>query len=541
MRRVASLLVSFSVALTLAGSPVEAAAASPSPPPPSTIATPRWTPQQSFLTPIARAPTAAARALAPARAFVQATTGRPAAPPASGLPASASPLMRHIYDAVRPTTAHGTVPARLVAFEDYVETRAFVGGPQGFGRMANLISGARHEVLLETYLWQKSDVASTVLGSLKDLQRNLAADPSWNGEPVKVRILVNQRAGWLVPIVSAAQKVLPAKFERATDRFSGAKQLVENQLAELGLDPKLVDARVEVHTMRGLGALHSKTLVVDGRSVVATGMNVQRSNDALDDDGHAKLPSNDAAFVMHGAAVGAALRADFADGWKRATGEALHELPNQAVAAASTSAPADTVKAPMLLVTRRPTANPLSNRTDDPHDQAFIAALHHAESEVHLLSPNLNDDAIKSEILRAVARGIVVKIVLGKGFNDGSERLPLQGGTNAHTAKDLYERLARNGLGDAFGRLQIKWYSHDGEKPIEGASDGRSHLKYQSIDGQVAIVGSGNLDTQSLNHSQEANVVVDSRRVVAAWESQIFEPAFTRGIVVEPPKVRGAP
>src|SRR4029078_6463426 len=142
----------------------------------------------------------------------------------------------------------------------------------------------------------------------------------------------------------------------------------------------------------------------------------------------------------------------------------------------------------------------------------------------HIMSPNLNDDAIKKELVAALVRGTTVKMVLGKGFNAATERMPLQGGTNDKTVRELYSELERQGVKNPQERLQIRWYSMNGGTPTAGASDGRSHLKYQSIAGQLAIAGSGILDTQSLNHSGEANVVVDSQHVVGAWDRQIFAP-----------------
>lgn len=38
-----------------------------------------------------------------------------------------------------------------------------------------------------------------------------------------------------------------------------------------------------------------------------------------------------------------------------------------------------------------------------------------------------------------------------------------------------------------------------------------------AIDDQVAIFGNGNQDTQSWFHSQEVNVMVDSKQLVAEW------------------------
>lgn len=42
-----------------------------------------------------------------------------------------------------------------------------------------------------------------------------------------------------------------------------------------------------------------------------------------------------------------------------------------------------------------------------------------------------------------------------------------------------------------------------------------------SVDGQCAIIGNGNLDTQSFMHSQETNVMIDDPQIVADWMDQL--------------------
>jgi phosphatidylserine/phosphatidylglycerophosphate/cardiolipin synthase-like enzyme len=444
------------------------------------------------------------------------------------LPAGASPLMTRIFSSVRGTAQNGTVPGHLMAFEDTVSPEVMITGPEAFPKIASLMTKARHEILLETYVWQKSETADTILNALPQLQKNLRSDPTWDGKPVEVKLLINQRAPWMVPVLNGVKKALPERLMPAeADRFDGAKAVVEKAVAELGLDPRYVKVDVAVYKTQVNGALHAKTILIDGETAVATGMNVQRSNDGVDIlTGKPKAPSNDAAFLFQGAGIGGAMRADFAHGWARSTGETLGDLPPPAAGQPRIAGE----KAPMLVVTRAANGNPFSNRVDNPQGQAFLSAIKSAQREIRLMGPNLNDDAVKAALVDAVKDGKVVKIVLGKGFNDATERLPLQGGTNDKAVHDMYAALRKAGVASPERLLQVRWYSEDGKTAVVGADDGRSHLKYQSYDGQVAIVGSGNLDTQSLNHSQEFNVVVDSAKVTASYDKQIFEPAWSQGV-----------
>jgi phosphatidylserine/phosphatidylglycerophosphate/cardiolipin synthase-like enzyme len=146
-------------------------------------------------------------------------------------------------------------------------------------------------------------------------------------------------------------------------------------------------------------------------------------------------------------------------------------------------------------------------------------------------TPNLNDDAAKTALIAAVQRGVLVDIVLAKGFNDSTEIAPGQGGTNVDNVAQLYDALA--GVPDICHRLRIRWYSRDGLRPIEGNGLYASHEKYTSVDDQVVIVGTANMDTQSWNNSRETNVLVDDPTIAQAWDAQLFERDFGNGILVD--------
>ncbi len=124
-------------------------------------------------------------------------------------------------------------------------------------------------------------------------------------------------------------------------------------------------------------------------------------------------------------------------------------------------------------------------------------------------------------------------MLLSKGYEDFTESLPGQGGTNEEVVRELYDDLASSGVRDPCSALQVRWYSRDGVQPIVGAVGRPSHVKYASFDGRVSIVGSANMDTQSWSHSREINVVVDDPAVTAAWDTALFEHDFARSIAVE--------
>lgn len=267
-----------------------------------------------------------------------------------------------------------------------------------------------------------------------------------------------------------------------------------------------------------LGALHSKALVVDGQRAVLTGANVEAVHDA-------GQPWFDAGFVVAGQ-VAASLRADFEQLWRQVTGEALPPL----------ASPGPTVagRIPMLVAGRRADGNPFANGVDDPQAAAFLAAIRNAAVVIRLLTPNLNDDAIKAALVEAVVeRGVRVELILPRGFNDAAERAPGRGGTNVANVAELQARIAGAGQGQAaLERFDARWYADASGAPTDGNGPGASHCKYATFDHQVAIVGSGNLDTQAINNSRELNVVVDDGATVRAWDGRLFEPSFARAAPV---------
>lgn len=163
----------------------------------------------------------------------------------------------------------------------------------------------------------------------------------------------------------------------------------------------------------------------------------------------------------------------------------------------------------------------------NPADLAFLSVLKNAQHDVHIMSPNLNDNDSKTAILEAARHGVKVEIVIPRHFNDKTGVKPGQGGTNEQNIKELLAAMPA----DKRKNLEIKFFN--GIKECTGHAQQTAHTKYLTADGQISIVGSSNHDTQSWNHSRETNLLVDSREVTAQWESQVFGPSFKRGLPVQ--------
>jgi phosphatidylserine/phosphatidylglycerophosphate/cardiolipin synthase-like enzyme len=439
------------------------------------------------------------------------------APPVQA--ACASELGRKIFEGSRHVLANGTVPASLYSTEKNVaDPAALIDGPQIFPAMRQLIASAEHHVSLQTYVWEpNTDPSNEILAGLRELAARRARDAAPGAPPVHVRFL----------------------FDVSTFGFGSTVLALPRTWAEveaLRLDPKHVRFEIAGFYHVTVGALHVKTVVVDGRAAIITGANPQAHHNYA-------TPWRDAGFKVAGE-VAVALLGDFDHAWQkshpwtcgaRETNEFLEcqGTPQPITyAIAHEPMPQDTCT-PMLVTSRDADINPLSNRIDNPQDQAFLAAFDNATSHIRIQTPNLNDDAAKRAIVGAVKRGVRVEIVLSKGFNDLTERAPGQGGTNEDNVARLHAELAAAGVTDICKKLDIRWYSRDGLRPIVGNGIYASHAKYASVDDTVVIVGTANMDTQSWNNSREVNIVVDHAPTTRAWDDALFIPDFERGLLVD--------
>jgi phosphatidylserine/phosphatidylglycerophosphate/cardiolipin synthase-like enzyme len=147
-----------------------------------------------------------------------------------------------------------------------------------------------------------------------------------------------------------------------------------------------------------------------------------------------------------------------------------------------------------------------------PQNAAFLSAIASATKSIYIQSPDINAQGFFKPLLATCRRGIHMTLVYCLGYNDAGEMLPLQGGQNEYFAHELYKELEE----EYHDNLDVYAYvAKDQDKPIHNVHKARScHVKLMIVDDAVAILGSGNQDSQSWYHSCEVNVVVDSPMVV---------------------------
>ncbi|CAF0891721.1 unnamed protein product [Adineta ricciae] len=179
---------------------------------------------------------------------------------------------------------------------------------------------------------------------------------------------------------------------------------------------------------------------------------------------------------------------------------------------------------PIALVNRLPHGAPGHLDVANPQDGAWLGAMRYAEKLIFIQSPTLNAKPAIEGIFEACQRGVQVIVWLDLGFNDLKEgHGTFQGGTNEHVIKKLYKKLRREYAGkEKF--LEVYWYTgKDQTRPLNFSQKKRNcHIKFMAIDGQVAIMGNGNMDSQSWFHSQEINTMIDSAQIVKDWMDALY-------------------
>ncbi|OWZ78847.1 hypothetical protein C366_02346 [Cryptococcus neoformans Tu401-1] len=169
---------------------------------------------------------------------------------------------------------------------------------------------------------------------------------------------------------------------------------------------------------------------------------------------------------------------------------------------------------PIAMCCRKPHGLPGHHDIRNPQNAAWLAGFRYAKKKVFVQTPTLNARPIVRAIKQACRRGVAVVLLLDLGFNDKGESIPFQGGTNEEVVDRLYKKLS---LEKKEQYLKVYWYTgKDQVRPLNAVKKQRNcHIKFAAYDDEVMIIGNGNQDSQSWFHSQEVNVMIDSKQIVA--------------------------
>lgn len=172
---------------------------------------------------------------------------------------------------------------------------------------------------------------------------------------------------------------------------------------------------------------------------------------------------------------------------------------------------------PMAMVSRPPYGCFSSKNAFVPQNEAWLSLIRNAKQKIFIQTPDLNAEPLLPALVDALKRGVEVTYYVCFGYNDLGEMIPGQGGTNDQVSKSLVESLPPDGPEHALLHI-YNYVGKDQDHPIHHSFKSRScHIKLLIVDDCVGIQGSGNQDTQSWFHSQEVNVMVDSKEVCLEW------------------------
>ena len=384
-----------------------------------------------------------------------------------------------------------------------------IEGPSIYSAARDLIAQADYEVDMAFYKWDDESYAATLVGDGLILAQ-ARHSPS---NPLLVRIVIDD-----VEELSLSRSV--------NNLWDSQKNWVSR-----GLDAsRFVFQFATCPRFSFLSAnLHDKFMVVDARYVLVTGANLEKAHDPY-------WPWHDSGYVLEGGAGRSALSA-FEHTW---INDSIHwechhtgfldfdcdKLPFHYPQPSRPWLPAfgsqSPGNVPVLAVGRvKKTTIPPNNDTNNPQDIAWLTVMDRATSRIHIESPNLNDDAFRDAVVRAVGRGVNVQLIAALGFNQTNSDLPSQGGDNEEVVGDLRQRI-RAASPQYQDRFEVRWYSQTGMEPINGNGFQANHTKYMSVDDRVVVVGSGNMETPAWNYSHEFNILIDDAAVTSGTEGSLF-------------------
>ncbi len=430
-----------------------------------------------------------------------------------------------------------------------------------FFALGELVANAKYEVGIRSGNMGESDPLKRVAEGAKRLEDQIkkGIERFEQGEgdspfyPVVIRIIPNLLFPFSLTGLWAARK----KKARAMEILNMFKDV----------DPRYVQIEVAVHHHRGTGEDHSKITYIDGRYVHISGANIQANNNL-------KRLERDTAYLFMGEVAQRAVKA-FDNSWFKETnylairraqsdGSVVIECHNfrrgriekvpggkyehqAAVLSPEWEALGLPRSAciPIFFLDKFKMPGPMSNRVDHPIAQGLLVAINTAREEIHMTSPNFNDEPVVDAVAYAIARGVNVKLLLPYRRNFKKVRLPFGAGTNMNALEVLRERIAiirekvqlnkveelRSLLFASvdpaklkplheWGKFELRWSVYSGRKI--GDAPGAYHIKLMTVDRQLVYNGSTNWDGQSLNRARETSLVTLDPTYAAFVDDYVF-------------------
>jgi phosphatidylserine/phosphatidylglycerophosphate/cardiolipin synthase-like enzyme len=372
-----------------------------------------------------------------------------------------------------------------------------------FPKIKEAIIGAESEVLINSCIIDAgSEGEQLLLEALGELSDKAVKQ----GKKIRVRILINRRKG-----IASYFKSNPKNNALRKKDFSEFP----------GLDIQYVE-----HRHKAFGSYNSKEFIIDSKVAILVSGDLTSVHNASKD----KQSWIDIATVVQGSQLVQAMRKNFVQAWESKATKPLAgkkvtfsdqplELPG-----AAQEKPAQ-INA--LYFAKKANGNIFSQESLSPYAIAVITALNEAEDSIEIVTPNLNSKEIILALAAANARGVTIKIVIGKYHNDSSENKPLIGGNNREGINTLLAEINKRG-NEHPNKLNIHWAAKDNTLIPEGSRQSL-HAKLIIVD-DVVFTGSSVPDRQSVHHSREGDICIQSQKIANDYREKIFNPIYEQGI-----------
>ncbi len=382
----------------------------------------------------------------------------------------------------------GTIASGDLKSTDFDAQSPYVNEADISAATVNLVDSARESIILQAYKFMAEKQSSVKLIDALKRVRDRAAR---NKQTINVYILLNRRIGLAA---------------LATGKFSDdsyADQLISlRALAQK--DNPYFNLHCCYHEHQTLASYHTKFVVIDGAKMMLRGCDFGE-NDRLET----------CSIIENRDMINGVIR-HFCEAWNAVDGEKIH--PENFIAKKAVIP--ETTQPNAVLLCKPECSSPFSSHFS-PLKIATLLAFKHAKNTIHIIIPNLNDADVINELVAAAARGVKIRIYMGKLHNDFLEAM--WGGTNIVSMQTLYDACCH-----LEQQPDIRWATHQG-KLIVDKKIYEMHGKAVIVDGRYVLTGSSALDKQALLNSRETDMVFDLPEIADRFE-RIFQRNFDVGM-----------
>lgn len=415
-----------------------------------------------------------------------------------------SPLPRSaITAALSPSSMTSSpCPAPLLVTRGNILAAVMVNGPRIYQRISDRLATAQHAIYAAFYNWEPDSRCATLFGD--GIRRAASATTT----PLHIRLMVSDNT-------------LPLTGRSINNLWDSVKQW--------GITQPHVRFELATYPYQYRGSMHDKLVVVDCKTIVVTGANPQ----VVHDD-----PETcwiDSGYTIEGplALAGAAA---FDDAWhNHAKHWTCHDRRGYDCRGTRHPHSARPWVRRSLFSDNEPDGGCVmaalgksaGSTLDNPQVQGWLSLLSNAQQSVNIVSPNLDAPGFIEALAQAAARGVKVRLLSSKGFNDFL--IDLSGHTNEEIINSLYGRLSQLPSW-AVMNVEVKWHSVNGDIAIDGNGECACHTKWFCADNEVTVVGSGNMDEQSWKFSREFNVLIVGARESGVIARRTFAPYWRSGV-----------